>query len=378
MKRLSLLPLFILLIYSCNSFDKKDLTGEWIIEVKQEKKQDDEPLFPFQKDPQIIIFKDNGTYIYQNGMFNSDRNSRRYYGESTPFKIKGDSLLIFNPETKKFDSQKIVELSKNKIVLETKKKSLITLIPFKSKTYEKMNPPIDKIVVSKSPCYGSCPSNSTFIDNKGNFLFYGDLHNLKNGFFSAKVSSQITKEIFNELKYIDFHALKPIYSSNWTDMASSTITFISKGKIIKTVYDYGGESPFELRRLIRNISYLYQNIPLQTLKADPISVYDFTSRTQTIDLQESEIFYLFSELLKAKTISQYSENLPFTGKYLLPVPTNEDYKNLYLYRRSINTDGKIFKIQLEDKTFKTVDLGYNFFNENYLIRLKNDSIRKPY
>ncbi|WP_160135927.1 DUF6438 domain-containing protein [Chryseobacterium sp. c4a] len=241
-----------------------------------------------------------------------------------------------------------------------------------------MNPPIDKIVVSKSPCYGSCPSNSTVIDNKGNFLFYGDSHNLKNGFFSSKVSSQITKEIFNELKYVDFHALKPKYSSNWTDMASSTITFISKGKIIKTVYDYGGESPFELRRLIRNISYLYQNISLQTLKTDPISVYDFTSGTQTIDLKESEIFHLFSELLKAKTISSYSGNLPFTGKYLLPVPTNEDYKNLYLYRRSINTDGKIFKIQLEDKTFKMIDLGYNFFNDNHLIRVKNDSIRRPY
>lgn len=378
MKKLSLFLLLILILSSCNSFDKKDLVGEWTIEEKEEKKQYDQPPVPFQRDPQIIVFNNDGTYIYKNGMFNFDRDSIRYYGEKTQFKIKGDLLLIFNPATKKFDSQKIVEISKNKIVLETKKKTLTTLIPFKSKTYDNLNPQIDKIIVSKSLCFGTCPSNSTVINNKGNFLFYGDLYNLKNGFFSYKISSHITKEIFDEMKYIDFYSLKPRYSTYITDQASSTITFISKGKIIKTVHDYGEQSAFELRRLIRNISYLYQRIPLQSLITDPVLVYDFNSGTKAVDLQKSETFYLFSELLKAKTISQYSENLPFTGKYLLPVPTNEDYKNLYLYRRSINTDGKIFKIQLEDKTFKTVDLGYNFFNENHLIRFKNDSVRKPY
>ncbi|MCS4303894.1 DUF6438 domain-containing protein [Chryseobacterium sp. BIGb0232] len=375
MKKLIPFILLTLLISSCNSFDKKDLLGEWTIEEKEEKKQDDQPPVPFQRDPQIIVFNNDGTYIYKNGMFNFDRDSIRYYGEKTQFKIKGDSLLIFNPATKKFDSQKIVELSKNKIVLETKKKTLTTLIPFKSKTYDNLNPQIDKIIVSKSLCFGTCPSNSTVIDNKGNFLFYGDLYNLKNGFFSSKISSHITKEIFDEMKYIDFYSLKPMYSTYITDQASSTITFISKGKIIKTVHDYGEQSAFELRRLIRNISYLYQRIPLQSLITDPVLVYDFNSGTKAVDLQESETFYLFSELLKAKTISQYSGNLPFTGKYLLPVPTNEDYKKFYLYERSINTDGKIFKIQLEDKTFKTVDFGYNFFDKNYLIRFKNDSVR---
>ncbi|MDN3691139.1 DUF6438 domain-containing protein [Chryseobacterium tructae] len=374
MKKLIPFILLILLISSCHSFEKKELTGEWVIEEKQ----DDEPPSPFQRDPQIIIFKGDGTYTYKNGMFNFDQDSVRYYGENTRFKIKGDSLLVFNPIKKKFESQKIVELGKNKIILETKKKKLTTLIPFKSKAYENLNPQIDKIIVSKSACFGNCPINSTVIDTQGNFLFYGDSYNLKNGFFSSKVSSQITKEIFDEIKYIDFYSLKPNYSAYITDQASSTITFISKGKILKTVYDYGEQSPFELRRLIRNISYLYQNIPLQTLSIDPLSIYNFRSETKRISLKASEKFYLSSELLKAKTISPYSGNLPFTGKYRLPIPTSEDYKNFYLYERSINTDGKIFKIQLEDKTFKTLDLGYNFFNENHLIRFKNDSIRKPY
>ncbi|WP_160135928.1 hypothetical protein [Chryseobacterium sp. c4a] len=102
MKKLSLLILLTLLIYSCNSFEKKDLAGEWIIKINNDESLEDVELtMPFIHDLPILIFEENDTYVCKNGFFKFDRDSIRYYGEKTQFKIKGDSLLIFSPVTKK-------------------------------------------------------------------------------------------------------------------------------------------------------------------------------------------------------------------------------------------------------------------------------------
>ncbi|MFC5875563.1 DUF6438 domain-containing protein [Chryseobacterium arachidis] len=372
--------LLILFTVSCNSSKKQNIVGEWILEEKKDQ-ETDEPPMPFARDPQIFIFNQDGTYINKNGYFKRienakwDENKTLYLGEKTQYKIKDDSLLIFNLIENKFESNKILQITKSKIVLELKDKSLITLISTKSKQYK--NTPIDKIVVSKSACYGSCPINSTIIDVNGDFLFYGERYNLKNGFFKSEVSSNITQGIFNEIKNIDIKSLKPEYSVSATDLPSSTITFISKGKIIKTIYDYGGESPFELKRLIRNISYLYQTIPLQPISVkDPSLIYNFTSKTKRVSLEkESERFYLFNELLKAKIINKNLEKLAFSGKYLIDLPEDYEYDKMHLYERHIYTNGQIFNIQLRDKTIKTLDLGYNFFDKNNLIRSINDTLR---
>lgn len=354
----------------------KKIIGTWIIE-NDDKQNPEEPTLPFTNDdPQVLIFGKNGTYINRNGFFKFSRdqaigeNQTLYFGEKTKYVLKGDLLLTFDPAENRFVGNKILHFTRRKIILEQKDKSTITLIQFSEKKFD--NPPIDEIIVSKSPCFGSCPQNSSVINKIGYLFFYGESNNSKNGFYKNGVADKRIKDIFNELENLDIKALQPEYQISVTDLSSQSVTFASKGKIIKTVYNYGNESLFELRRLIRNVSYLYQNIPLKSTNLnDPVLLYRLKSKTQEVILKKSETFYLFHELLKSKQITNITENLPFTGKYHIDLPKDYDYQCMKLYERTIHTDGRFFRIQKKDGSLTMYDLGYNFFTSNHLIQQLN-------
>ncbi|MCJ8153560.1 DUF6438 domain-containing protein [Chryseobacterium sp. SSA4.19] len=377
MKKLNLIIIAFFFITACHSEKteySKEIVGEWAVE--RDEKNEERPISPFKEDPQLIIFEEDGTYIDKKGFYKFEKdkktneNNTLYFGEKTRYKIKGDSLLIFNPAENNFNVSRIVSMTKSKIILEQKNKSLISLVSYSGKKFS--NPPIDKIIVSKSPCLGSCAINSSIVDNSGNLFFYGESYNSKNGFYKNTVSNQKSKEVFNELQCVDINNLKTEYTIPVTDLSSESITFVLKGKIIKTVYNYGNASPFELRRLIRNISYLYQNIPLKRINLkDPLLLFNMRSKTHQISFTgESESFYLFHELLKSNPIIDSPKELPYSGKYRLSLPENDNYEKLNSYERTVTTDGKIFKVQQRDYTFKTFDLGYNFFIKNDLITNK--------
>lgn len=289
----------------------------WAIE-KHDDENSKEPVLPLtNRDPEIMVFEKDGTYINKNGFFTFSRNQASgedqtlYFGEQTKYTIKGDSLLIFDPAENRFTGNKILHGTERRIILKKKDKSKITLIPFSEEKFD--NPPIDEIIVSKSPCFGSCPENSSIINTTGHLFFYGKTNNSKYGFYNSLTINKIAKEIFNELQNLDINSIRPAYQVSITDLSSQSVTFVSKGNIVKTVYNYGNESPFELRRLIRNISYLYQNIPLQSIDVkDPVLLYRLKSETQEVILKESETFYLFHEILKSKQIANSMQNLPFT------------------------------------------------------------------
>lgn len=378
-KNIGYCSLLTLIVICCTPAkqNKENILGEWLFAKIKIENSHAEPPVPFMQDPHNIIFYADGKYINKNGFFkipdNDDRweNKTLYLGEQAKYKIFKDSLSLLNPVTNTYEASKVVKLTPDTLILKSKDKSLFTYIRHISKQYKNAN--IDKIVVSKSPCYGTCPVNSTVINNKGELLFYGQQFNTKEGFFQAHISKQITEDIFKGLSTVNIEGLEKYYSENATDMASTTITFISNGKIVKTIYDYGSRSPFELRRLIRNISYLYQHAYLKKLIIqDPILTATLQSDTKQVGLiNNSESFYLCSELLIASSISNSAEKLPFTGSYQLDLPENTDYKKIDLYKRVIYTNGRIFKIQLRDKTFKTLDLGYNFFETNNLTEPRN-------
>ncbi len=352
------------------------ITGTWAIE-KHDDENSQKPVLPFTNgDPEIMVFEKDGTYINKSGFFKfshdqaSGKDQTLYFGEQTKYAIKGDSLLIFDPAENRFTGNKILHTTGRKIILEQRDKSKITLIPFSGKKFN--NPPIDEIIVSKSPCFGNCPENSSIINTAGHLFFYGKTNNSKDGFYKNVTINKKIKEIFNELQHLDINSIQPAYRVSITDLSSQSVTFVSKGNIVKTVYNYGNDSPFELRRLIRNISYLYQNIPLQYIDVkDPVLLYRLKSETQEVVLKESETFYLFHELLNSKQIANSMQSLSFKGKYLIDLPKDYDYQHIQLYERTINTDGRFFRIQQRDGNFKIYDLGYNFFIRNNLIKKLN-------
>ncbi len=370
------------IIFSCTSEKenqyKQDILGEWVF-TETKSKNSDEPPSPFIFDAPNFICQKDGTYINRNGFFKFIEQQERwenktlYLGEKTKFKISADSLSILNPVTNKFESNKIIKLNKDSLLLEFKNKSAQLFISKKTKLKQN-NLIFDEIIVSKSGCYGTCPENNTIVKANGEIIFNGIRFNLKEGFYTGKFSPKIFQDFNNQLNQMDLNSLEKNYSIDVTDLQTETITLISKGKIYKTISDYGNKSPFELRRLIRNISYLYQKNNLEKIIVkDPIFIYFFKSKNHRVSLiDDSEKFFLFDELSNAKVINNTNEKFPFVCNYLLERPEGFDYKDISLYEREVSTDGRIFKIQLRDKTYKTVDLGYNFFEKNNLIEPINN------
>ena len=382
MKKLIFYIFLLSIIFSCTSEKenqyKQDILGEWVF-TETKSKNSDEPASPFIFDAPNFICQKDGTYINKNGFFTFFEKKERwenktlYLGEKTKFKISADSLSILNPITNKFESNKIIKLNKDSLLLEFKNKSFQLFISKKTKLKHN-NLIFDEIIVSKSGCYGTCPENNTIVKANGEILFNGINFNLKEGFYKGCLSPKIFQEFQTQLNQMDLNSLEKNYSIDVTDLQTETITLISKGKIYKTISDYGNKSPFELRRLIRNISYLYQKDNLEKIIVkDPIFIYFFKSKNHRVSLiDDSEKFFLFDELSNAKVINNTNEKLPFVCNYLLERPEGFDYKDISLYEREVSTDGRIFKIQLRDKTYKTVDLGYNFFEKNNLIEPINN------
>jgi hypothetical protein len=60
--------------------------------------------------------------------------------------------------------------------------------------------------------------------------------------------------------------LKDHYSTNWTDDQEVNITFAKDNKIVKSISDYGRQSPKNFRINIEPLTYLYQKLKLIEIK----------------------------------------------------------------------------------------------------------------
>lgn len=103
---------------------------------------------------------------------------------------------------------------------------------------------------------------------------------------------------------------------------------------------------------------MYQQLKLQpkeTVQKFQNKFYYFRKGNGTINLTNSEIFYLSNLLSTSKKTEQ-----AFKTKYKIHI-NNQDSK-FYEFE----TDGRFFKIPAKDNTLITVDLGFNFIEKNQL------------
>ncbi|PXY44317.1 DUF6438 domain-containing protein [Flavobacterium hydrophilum] len=368
--KIILCALTVFFLYSCQkNNDKqlsKDILGEWIYiktedQRKPQKNKDIKfpPPSPFGNHIPGYIFLENNLCENKSGYFKridaKEREERKtfFLGIETKYKIENDSLQILDLVTKTWENQKI-----HSIIGDTLTTKISDSIFAKyARTKYKMNPNenYDKIIVSSSGCYGSCPVLNISIDKNGNILYNGQYYNTQNGFFKSKITKNEYQKIQTSFKKADIKNLEGNYRGNWTDDETVTITFIKNNQIVKSISDYGRQSPTALIWAYTPVRYLYQQVRLIPLKTKKplLSIWriSFTKGNQIYDLTKSESFYLLTEILKGK-----ETNYKFENSYQIQFWNDENKREI------IYTDGRYFKCK-----DKTIDIGYNFLTVNNLI-----------
>ena len=333
------------------------ILGEWIFEKEYPERKN-----YFYSDFSYSFDK-NGNCESKPGYFKTKEKTENkerktiFYGTKTKYKIEEDSLYIFNLITNKWDAFKIVDVNTKSLKLNFEKNIILEFSKIKYSENEGEN--FDKIIISRSPCFGSCPINDIEINKNGTVNYSGADHNSKNGFFKSKINSNQFDEIEQNLKKTNYLNLEDKYSANWTDDQEVSVTFVKDNKIIKSITDYGRQSPKLFRINIEPLTSLYQKLKLvenKTIKDFQNINLRFENGNQIINLTSSEVFYL-SNLLSNSKLSNKTFKTEYSTKY------NVDYDV-----SRIETDGRFFKIFSKKKSSITLDLGFNFIERNELTK----------
>ncbi|MEK8179095.1 DUF6438 domain-containing protein [Flavobacterium buctense] len=372
---------FLLLFVSCKKEEdskQNPFVGHWyfdkIVEydaskVKMPKSYleiQDTPYYNFQiLNDSVINFK-QGFYYFVENKIKSDTygydflRSAYYLGTKTKYKIKDSKLLFFDETSKEWDTITIQKRSGDTMIVSGYYKASYRLVKKKNTYFNANN--YDAVIVDRSPCFGSCPFNSTYIDRNGNFYFKGYDSNTQTGNFNSKLDKKTVDELFNSFDKIDIFKLKDNYFAMTTCSQTNVISFIKNGKIVKTISSYI-ECPIDLELAMTQLSYAYQKVKLnyddQFIFDNEDVLFRFKTKGKDYFLKESEDFFLEVNLRNGKKV-----NLDFIPKYKLDFNVFEEKHNV----KSIMTDGRYYKFINKDNTTFTVDIGYNFIDSNPILK----------
>jgi hypothetical protein len=358
----SLVLLLCTLVFACKkqlANQQKDILGEWIYmrSTHHPDKKDVRPIFPPMSKPTGFRFSSSNIFENKDGYYNWDEDKTIYLGNLSKYMLKNDSLYLWEPVKKQWEVFKIFKLTADSLIIggnELRHDVYKRVIP------NTESPKFEKIIISASGCFGSCPMMSISIDSSGSVLYNGQHYNSKNGFYKSQVSPSVFKELQNNFRKSDFSKLKLTYSVGYSDAQSFTITFIKNGKVYKTVDDYGGAAPHEFTWAYRPLMYLYQKINLQST-VEPNHLKGMASagraifwvNNKALDVPKSELFFLFQKIDNGKTLKETDVKTNLSFKF----PSSSNYYN-------IKTDGRYFKFTPKAKGSPIViDIGYNFLTE---------------
>lgn len=357
------------MITSCKSEKQKrfekEIIGEWnyVKEQaisKQKENESEEPSSPFFKTLGGFIFKENGNVIDKEGFFyfyeNKTREERivKYIGDLTQYKINDDSLKILDPINKSWNNYKIISINSDSLIIQKHKDYHIKYI----KTNYKLNPKetYDKIIISSSGCFGTCPIMNIEFNRNGKVYYLGENYNLINGFYTSKISNSEYNSIENSFKKSNLLKLNNHYSIPITDLNTITVTFVKNNKIFKTVCDYAGQAPNEFIMAYRKAMYSYQKMKLekdkQSVRLPNSMLFSINKRNTQLFLLQSEKFLLLNEIRNGNIVSK-----EFNPIYKLTFYDEDIFES----ENIIYSDGRYFRF---DKYI--YDIGYNFMEQNQI------------
>ncbi len=366
----SFIPL-LLLIYSCSNSHKqldneKNILGDWVaVHINSTPNAQGITLMPPEFYTRGFTFYTNHIFDNKVGYYGHEKEGKTLYlGTISKFKILSDSILFFDPTNKKWNSEKLVLLTPDSLRFSTGQ----AVITFKHYFVKKTKiPEFDKIILSTSTCFGTCPVTNTIINSDGTVIFKGILFTAKQGLFTGMISKQQYQQLQDNFRKVDFDSLKNAYVNGPTDQQTITTTFIKNGVILKSVEDYERQAPYLFAWAYVPVENLYQTIALKSV-ASPEFIPNFNSITDSkfkkgdmiLHLKQSETSLLFDYLRTGKT-----SNHKFKPRFKL-----HPYFDINSFP-DMDTDGRFYTFVVKGKPI-TIDIGFNFYDEN----IKNWEWRK--
>ena len=362
----------ILFLLSCSNKKNEEIYGNWCFEKElPSKKQKEHPNF-FTSDLNFEIENDSSiafkfNFFHKINYVNQDTYFATLYnlGNKTKYRFVNSKIIFENLNENDSDTITISKINKNELIIEKdKRKYLLKKKPkvkYDSNFY-------DAIIVNNELCFGKCPQNSTYINKNGDFIFNGTHYNTENNYFSSKLKKEQLTYIFNSFQNINVMNLDNNYSKLVTCSSTSSISFIKNNKIVKTINDYASSAPIDLLFAMENVSYIYQkaqiNYYYNLYISNMLQIGSFENKICHYRLVESELSFLQNEINKGKKVKNN-----FIKKYELTFLESENnYKETFL--KKIFTDGRYYQINYKDGSSITIDIGYNFIENNPIIKQK--------
>ena len=110
------------------------------------------------------------------------------------------------------------------------------------------------LTMERTPCFGKCPSYKLTIFNTGNVVYEGFTFAKKEGKHTKKLSKIQLTEIQDKIESINLFEMNDKYDSQITDIPSTILFVVYKGKKKKILDRVGG--PDELKKLEKLIDFL--------------------------------------------------------------------------------------------------------------------------
>lgn len=110
------------------------------------------------------------------------------------------------------------------------------------------------LTMERTPCFGKCPSYKITIFNTGDVMYEGFSFAEKEGKYTKKLTQKQLSEIQAQIDVVNLFELNDKYDSHITDIPSTILYVIYKGKK-KKILDRDG-APDELKRFEKLIDFL--------------------------------------------------------------------------------------------------------------------------
>ena len=214
---------------------------------------------------------------------NINKKRIKYFGNSTSFKITNDSILFKNPPSYSWRFFKSIIKIKQDTLYVLGSDSIIE--KFEKLKYDLDNKiTFDKILFTRSGCYGTCPKLNISINKNGDIYFNGIRYTDSIGIYKGKLNKLRTDKVFKKFQKANITNIASYYAVNHTDDEIIRTSFYAKDSLLKTIVDYGRAGPAELTWAYVSISNCYKNAELTK-----------TSTNDSSYLKHEELFEILNE-----------------------------------------------------------------------------------
>jgi hypothetical protein len=289
MRHLLLYVSILLILFGCQENQEKaeeerfvpELIGDWVPAGFTKASESKDGLVDMPPPPPGHIergysFFSNGIVDMKADFFRSfylkqPRGRRASFLEtSTKYKVIGDSLKLMDLYDSTWYSVQIVKLTTDTLAL----KLTNGIQKYVKVTYDlEGQPTFDKIVLSTSGCYGTCPIVNIVVNSNGDIVYFGERYATKIGFFSGNIPKELYQRLQDNYRKANIKDIEKHYSEGGTDSEMVTVTFVQGNKIYKTIQDYSNGGPNEFVWANIPFRYLYQSIDLDPMPVNNLPYY---------------------------------------------------------------------------------------------------------